>query len=198
MNRRQLLRMLAAGSLAPALLRAKLVLADAGTDSIVAPGFFSPDQRLLVSALADTIIPATKTPSASSVGVQDFVELMVGKSFMKPDQADFMSGLAALDRYSENQFGTSYTNLSEPDKNALLRTVADGQVDDSASSSHSVSLQEFFHVLKQLIVIGYYTSETGASKELRYRVVPGHYEGCTDMTSDQVAWSYGSRSDGLF
>ena len=35
----------------------------------------------------------------------------------------------------------------------------------------------FFNRLRELVVYGYYTSEVGATEELAYRPVPGHYHG---------------------
>jgi len=182
----------------PALLRAKIIFADTETDFNSAADFFATDQRLLVASLADTIIPETETPGASAVGVQDFVELMIGETFLESDQIAFMNGLAAVEQFSRNQYGKTYAVLSEQEKNTLLKAVAEGHVPMTASGLESAALQEFFHVLKELTVIGYYTSETGAREELRYRLIPGNYKGCTDMADDQVAWFFSSRMDGLF
>jgi hypothetical protein len=32
--------------------------------------------------------------------------------------------------------------------------------------------------MKELTLLGYYTSEAGATRELRYDAVPGRYDGC--------------------
>ena len=45
----------------------------------------------------------------------------------------------------------------------------------------------FFYQLKELTVLGYYTSEVGATQELAYLPIPGHYEGDYDFTGKQ--WS---------
>ena len=36
----------------------------------------------------------------------------------------------------------------------------------------------YFAMMKQLTLLGYFTSEPGATKALRYLPVPGRYEGC--------------------
>ena len=47
----------------------------------------------------------------------------------------------------------------------------------------------FFRTMKELTLLGYYTSEAGATRELRYVQVPGRYEGCVPLTPDARAWA---------
>jgi hypothetical protein len=48
----------------------------------------------------------------------------------------------------------------------------------------------FFYKLKLLTVLGYYTSEVGATQELSYNPVPGRYEGDYDFDKVGRQWSY--------
>jgi hypothetical protein len=48
----------------------------------------------------------------------------------------------------------------------------------------------FFYKLKLLTVLGYYTSEVGATQELSYNPVPGRYEGDVDFDKVGRQWSY--------
>jgi hypothetical protein len=48
----------------------------------------------------------------------------------------------------------------------------------------------FFHKLKLLTVLGYYTSEIGSQQELSYNPVPGRYEGDVDFDKVGRQWSY--------
>jgi hypothetical protein len=47
----------------------------------------------------------------------------------------------------------------------------------------------FFRTMKELTLIGYYTSEPGATKELRHVPVPGRYEGCVPFTKIGRTWA---------
>jgi hypothetical protein len=47
----------------------------------------------------------------------------------------------------------------------------------------------FWRTLKRLTLVGYYTSEIGATKELRYQAVPGRFDGCTTLASVGRAWA---------
>jgi gluconate 2-dehydrogenase gamma chain len=47
----------------------------------------------------------------------------------------------------------------------------------------------FFRTMKELTLIGYYTSEPGATKELRHEPVPGRYEGCIPFARVGRTWA---------
>jgi hypothetical protein len=44
-------------------------------------------------------------------------------------------------------------------------------------------------LLKELTVLGYCTSETGATRAMAYEKVPGEYRGCIDLKPGQKAWA---------
>jgi len=43
--------------------------------------------------------------------------------------------------------------------------------------------------VKGLILTGYYTSEVGGARELRYELVPGRYDPKVPITPETRAWS---------
>jgi gluconate 2-dehydrogenase gamma chain len=47
----------------------------------------------------------------------------------------------------------------------------------------------FFRTMKELTIVGYYTSEVGATVELRHEAVPGRYQGCVPFTEIGRAWA---------
>ena len=47
----------------------------------------------------------------------------------------------------------------------------------------------FFGEFKALVVFGYYSSEEGASVELRYDRIPGGYRGCIPFSEVGRSWS---------
>jgi hypothetical protein len=44
-------------------------------------------------------------------------------------------------------------------------------------------------MMKQLTLFGYFTSKEGATQALRYKAVPGKYEGCIDYKKGDKAWA---------
>jgi gluconate 2-dehydrogenase gamma chain len=47
----------------------------------------------------------------------------------------------------------------------------------------------FFRTLKELTLVGYYTSEAGATVELRHEAVPGRFEGCIPFETVGRTWA---------
>ena len=47
----------------------------------------------------------------------------------------------------------------------------------------------FFRTMKELTLLGYYTSEAGATRELRHAQVPGRFEGCVPLARVGRAWA---------
>jgi gluconate 2-dehydrogenase gamma chain len=47
----------------------------------------------------------------------------------------------------------------------------------------------FFRTMKELTIVGYYTSEVGATVELRHEAVPGRYDGCVPFAEIGRAWA---------
>jgi gluconate 2-dehydrogenase gamma chain len=47
----------------------------------------------------------------------------------------------------------------------------------------------FFRTMKELTLVGYYTSEIGATRELRHAPVPGRFEGCVPLDQIGRAWA---------
>ena len=47
----------------------------------------------------------------------------------------------------------------------------------------------FFAMMKQLTLLGYFSSEIGATQALRYVAIPGKYEGCIPYNRGDRAWA---------
>ena len=65
----------------------------------------------------------------------------------------------------------------------LFKAEAQAQITAGASPSH------FFHLMYELTCLGYYTSEIGATKALRYVHIPSRYEACIPLQPGQKAWA---------
>jgi hypothetical protein len=47
----------------------------------------------------------------------------------------------------------------------------------------------YFRMMKELTIIAFFTSETGATKTLRYKAVPGKYQGDVPYKKGDRAWA---------
>ena len=148
--------------------------ADGGADW--SPVILSPGQNEMVTLLAERIIPATDTPGAQAANVNRFIDKMVGESFLPEDRDRFMEGLTAFDKRCQDVHDTSFVDATEEQQVALIAEVDDETFGDDAPAPDPEN-PSFFRMMKELVVVGYYTSEIGASQELKINIVPGYYDG---------------------
>lgn len=180
MDRRQLLRLLGASAAALGLspTDARALLAPDAPRRASRP-FFTEEEREAATVLTDLIIPETDTPGAVEAGVVDYIEMIVSEWMNPGERERFMRGLRHLDTHAEAVTGVRFANAGEARQVAILSGLeAEGRAlaerDPDAPTS-------FFHQTRALVLHGYYTSEVGMLEELRYRPIPGRFEGCVDV-----------------
>ena len=173
LNRRDLLA--GATALFGASLAAPLAKAAEVQVAILSPGFgvshpfFTSDQRSQVAAMAERIVPTTDTPGAIAAGVPAFVEMMLADWYEVTDRNEFMQGLGLVEGYARVQFEKPCTELTAEQQDAVLTLAMEGKI--------NALPRTFFEHFRQLVVLGYYTSEIGCKQERVYLPVPGHYDG---------------------
>ena len=151
---------------------------------------FNPNQRAMISILAELIVPATDTPGAIQAGVPHFIETMVGDWCTGPERNLFFAGLAALDADCMRDHDVVFLSCSPKQQTqALGAAELKARAHPAASDVASDSNTPFFTTLRELTVLGYYTSELGATRELRYNPVPGHFDGDLPWTPQSRQWS---------
>ena len=159
-----------------ALFGAELVAPLAKALAAEMPAGFSPshaaltvDQRILVSAISERIIPTTDTPGANAAGVPAFIEMMLADWYEPTDRNEFMNGLGVLEGYARIQYGTAFASAAPEEQDLVLTQAMTGRIQGLPIS--------FFEHCRQLVVLGYYTSEIGCKQERVYVPVPGRYDG---------------------
>jgi len=199
MNRREAIQrtMLALGYAisAPALMgvlngcRAKPELA-------YVPDFFNKDQALLISELSEIIIPKTDTPGAKEAGVPGFIDSMVKEAYSKEQQDEFIKDMAAFDGDAKKMFGDSFAMCSHDDKVAVVKKHHDAALAESKGggatgwwNAGTGSKTPFILTIKELTLLGFFTSKLGATEVLQYNPVPGPYQGCVDLEKVGKAWA---------
>lgn len=148
------------------------------------PVLFTDEQARLTSALADVIIPKDEYPSASEAGVPAFIESMINDVYTDEQQEKFLEGLDAFAEKSRLEFDTEYYESAEEDRYEF--TYSENQ--------NSLNLDRdgntpFFLRFKELTILGYFTSEVGATEVLRYEPVPGMYNGCMPFEEVGKTWA---------
>lgn len=140
-------------------------------------GLFGDAELELLDEIAETIFPETDTPGAKAAGVGPFIALMVTDTYSPEEQDVFRDGLATIDRESEQAYGRIFAALSPSERLAIAERL-DRERADAGESLH------YFRMLKELTVLGFFTSKTAYDQILDYVETPGRYDGCRDLGPD--------------
>lgn len=210
-NRRELLKKTVASLTGVASVSSLVALISACEksalhDSSQFPGnknsdFFSPHQIQTVSLLAEIIIPETDTPGAITAGVPGFIESIIKDVFSSEDKEMFNDGLFSLDLFCTKLYEKNYVdipahkqikianhfNMANTKKNVEFKQVL---LNKSRVAGKTLeSALNYFAVIKELTIFGFYTSEVGATQVLQYNPVPGRFDGCADSSEIGKAWA---------
>jgi hypothetical protein len=179
-DRREALRqaaLLLGGALSAPTIAGVLAGCDASTSwAAQAPArALTPTQLELVATIAEHILPTTDTPGARAAGVHRFIDRMMAEYYAASDRQRFVAGLADVDERAKRANGKSFLKCTAPQQHAILADLDREAFSGARPPSH------FFRTMKELTVVGYYTSQIGATKELRYVAVPGRFDGCAPV-----------------
>lgn len=147
--------------------------------------FFSESDVALLNEVGDTIIPETDTPGAKAVDIGSFMAMMVLDTYEPKDQQVFKEGIEELKAGFEGEFGTSFMEATKEQRHQYLSKLNQQLEVDRKSDEPSF----YFRMMKELTLLGYFSSEIGATKALRYIETPGRYEGCIPYEKGMKAWA---------
>jgi hypothetical protein len=156
-------------------------------------------QIALLNEVGETILPATAASGgAKSAKVGEFMQVMVRDCYSPADQEIFLSGMDKLNDFSKKNTSKEFLKCSASERQDLLVKL-DAEVKEYKKQNDLLKQQElekekasqaggkpnyikkeipdhYFAMIKQLTLLGYFTSEVGY-KAQSYVSVPGHYDG---------------------
>ena len=179
------------------------------------PRTLTPDQRVMIVAIAEAIIPTTDTPGGKDAHVDQFVDTLLTDHMAADDKQRFLSGLTRLEARARRTHQKGFGELSAAEQATIVGELdrlafqkeellaekpasppasprsqeSDVQVGQGVGETPAeaamppadpadVGRESFFRMMKELAVVGYYTSEVGQTQELRinpmkpYRDIP--------------------------
>ena len=149
---------------------------------------FSNDDIAFLDEVAETILPATDTPGAKEAKVGEFMTRIVKDCYTEKDQKIFLEGMQKLDAASKQKSGKSFLESSPEQRHELLVGL-DKEQKAYTDAKKKDDPAHYFRMMKELTLWGYFTSQPGATKALRYVAIPGKYEGCIDYKKGEKAWA---------
>jgi hypothetical protein len=187
------------------------------TGTVGAP--FTADDIAYLDEIADTILPTTSTPGAKAAKTGAFMALMVTDTYHEDDDKTFRQGMRKLDDLSKQKNGgASFMKATPAQRLALLQELDKEQHDysekqraegrkksdaviSSASQQNAPEAKinpatqmsdpptKYFRMMKELALLGYFTSEIGATQALRYVESPGRYDPCVPYKAGDRDWA---------
>jgi hypothetical protein len=149
---------------------------------------FSAQDIALLDEIADTILPETKTPGAKAAGVGPFIATMVTDTYDPREQRLFLDGIAALEDESRAQNGGGFMASSPAQRVALLERL-DREAIEYMRRPGADGRPHYFRMIKELTLLGYFTSEIGCTQAQRYVETPGRFEPSVTYTAGEKAWA---------
>ena len=191
MQRREALRLLASAATLPLLSREAFSLFQAVHEQI--PGqsalkTLNPHQNATVTTIAEIIIPQTDTPGAKAARVNDFIDLILSEWYDDEEKATFLTGLADVDARARAVFGRDFVDCAEKAQVEMLQAL-----DDEVAALRDLGRHRrrslppegnFFFMIKQLTLVGYYTSQIGFEQELHGEIIPSRHAGCAPLEEE--------------
>lgn len=141
-------------------------------------------QARTLSAACETIMPQTDTPGAIAVGVPQYIDRAIAGWCEPADAERLKAGLADLDERAKRTGAASYAALGAQQQAAVLT-----EVEADAMAAARERKPHYWRMLKSLTTSGYFTSQDGATKALRYDPVPGAYHGCVPLKEIGRTWA---------
>lgn len=180
---------------------------------------FSAEDVALLDEIADTILPETDSPGAKAAATGPFMALMVNDVYSLDDQQVFIDGLRQLNEECESMHGVAFMAATPEQRLQLLeqldreqkthmdsreaaRRRADGgevvadEPEDARAGDPALDPEitadapaHYFRMMKELAMLGYFTSEIGYTQAMRYVESPGRFDPCVPYTEGDKIWA---------
>jgi hypothetical protein len=145
-------------------------------------GRFTPQDIALLDEVAETILPETKTPGAKAAQVGAFMALMVTDTYDERDQAVFRDGMQQLRQ-------AAFLEATPAERLALLEQRDREQKAYMDARRGGDTPAHYFRMMKELTLLGYFTSEIGYTQAMRYVEIPGRFDPCLPYAPGETLWA---------
>jgi hypothetical protein len=189
MNRRDAIRsvafMMGGTFSAPTLLAMNHWESDSAVKASIADFSLTENQKLIIAEVAELIIPRTSTPGAKDTAVPAFIVMMLQDCYKKPEHHSFLEGVKELEQ-------KQFLSLNQAERTEILKQVERNTVEqmkayqvqqtkmgdneDREQMATQVKGLPYWRLMKELTMLGYYTSEQGIKSSFEYVPIPGKLE----------------------
>jgi hypothetical protein len=152
-------------------------------------GRFSAADQAFLAEVAEAILPETaKSPGAKAAGCGPFMALMVTDCYTPEDQAIFREGMAKVEAACRSAHGTGFLEATADQKLAVVQQL-DAEQHAYMKARKPGDPTHAFRMMKELACLGFFTSEIGYTKAMRYVETPGRYDPCVPYAAGETSWA---------
>jgi hypothetical protein len=205
MDRRELLKLVALAT-GGALIGGEFFLSGCNAGGKVEVGF-TPANIALLDEVGETILPATSSPGAKAAQVGEFMKVYVTDCYSAANQDVFIKGINQLDEASKKLNGKSFMESTPDQRHGLLLSLEKeakefnkGPEEEDEKNREKLKAENkddqfvaaprhYYTMMKQLTMVGFFTSKTGVTQAQRYVAVPGKYDGALPYKKGDKAWA---------
>jgi len=144
-------------------------------------------QNDTVTTIAEIIIPQTNTPGAKAARVNEFIDLILTEWYDGEEKSIFLTGLAEVDSRTRDLYGKDVIECAEKQQIEVLQALDDeaaARAEDVRRRRSHPPERNFFFMIKQLTLVGYYTSQIGFEQELHAEIIPSRHAGCAPLEEE--------------
>jgi hypothetical protein len=168
-------------------------------------GEFSAADIAFLDEIADTILPETATPGAKAAKVGAFMALMVTATYTEQSQRVIRDGMGQLDEACQKAHGQPFIAVSPAQRLMLLEGLDREQktateeraapprsrapIAASSAAPRGNEPPHYFRLMKELALLGYFTSEIGYTQAMRYIEAPGRFDPCVPHAPGDKSWA---------
>ena len=155
-------------------------------DKLFAEKFFSNNELITLDRLCNLTLPPNEFGSIRDAEVVQLIEFMAKDipSYKEP----LKNGLIWIDEESSKRFDKLFTDIDETSQKNILDEIA--YYDPNKSINDYPEPVQWFNLVRNLTMTGYFTSEVGI-KELGYKGnTPNVWDGIPQEILDQYGLSY--------
>ena len=164
-------------------------------------GAFTAADVALLDEIAETILPETSTPGAKAAKTGAFMALMVTDVYTEAQRQVFMDGVGQVNRATVRAHGVDFMSASAAQRLAVVealdreqKAAMDARLPEPVNRAPAAPAApdepaHYFRMMKELALLGFFTSEIGCTKALRYIEAPGRYDPCAPLAPGDRSWA---------
>jgi len=136
--------------------------------------FLNAEQYAHIADIAEIIIPKTDTSGAKDAGVPGFIDLVLSDVYPPDAQSRFNAGYAQF-HGSANAEGP-FLSQDLATRTAFVKK----SLDEALAGEHDS--KPFMLVVRELTLLGFFTSKVGITENMQYEAVPTAFHGCVPLS----------------